>query len=82
MQFQQVTCGSTSEQMVLPLFQPLRLWSPRQNTNNKRPIVIESAVRLSVQHGRAFSMKGGFMNVAGRERRLVIAGKIFKTEEI
>ncbi len=82
MRFEQAIYGNTTEQMVLPLFQPLRLWSSRQNANPKRAVAKGVGNGLSVQHGREFSMKGGFMSVAGGERRLVIAGKIFKTGEI
>jgi hypothetical protein len=77
-------------QMVLPLFQPLRLWSPRQGK-----VVVRDAMRVCTGEEKvaarnaaaskkgdfssaAFSMKGGFVSVAGGERRLMIAGKIFR----
>ena len=66
--------------MALPLFQPLRLWSSRREGIKKRD-VSKSIPTVLPAHGRTFMMKGGFMSVAGGERRLVIAGKIFKTEE-
>lgn len=59
-------------QMVLPVFQPLRLWNPRQDSRGKR-CVLKSAVPLST---KGFSMKGGFVSMPGGERKLIIAGKI------
>jgi hypothetical protein len=59
-------------QMALPVFQPLRLWNPRQDSRGKR-CVLKSAVPLST---KGFSMKGGFVSMPGGERKLIIAGKI------
>ncbi len=62
-------------QMVLPLFHPLRLWSPREERVSARRSVVVKKTDVSAA---GFSMKGGFVTGAGGERRLVIAGKIFK----
>jgi hypothetical protein len=70
----------TIGQLSLPLFQPLRLWSPRPSKirADKCSREIDSAgLRTPV---RTFAMKGGYMNDAEGVRRMVIAGKIFKTE--
>jgi hypothetical protein len=78
-------------QMVLPLFQPLRLWSPRQGkvvvrdamhcvcTGEEKVAARNAAAsKKGDSSSGAFSMKGGFVSVAGGERRLMIAGKIFR----
>lgn len=62
-------------QMVLPLFQPLRLWTPRQEKVSKRTVSVPEKVDSS---SASFSMRGGFVSIAGGERRLMIAGKIFR----
>lgn len=62
--------------MVLPLFQPLRLWSPREERVSVRRGAVAKKDDVS---SAGFSMKGGFVTVAGGERRLMIAGKIFKS---
>jgi hypothetical protein len=68
--------AAVGSQMVLPLFQPLRLWSPREErVPTSRTVVAKKADVSSA----GFSMKGGFVTVAGGERRLMIAGKIFKS---
>lgn len=76
-----VTCSDDTFQMVTPLFQPLRLWTPRRSTARGVPggRQEQRADHRMVKEGApSFSIKGGFMNVAGGERRMVIAGKIFR----
>jgi hypothetical protein len=69
-------------QIIPPLFQPLRLWTPRvppvccsvpnkvtDSENGKKTLL------------RTFSMRGGLVNTADGERRLMIAGKMFRNLE-
>jgi hypothetical protein len=81
MKFEQMMYNDSSVQMPLPLFQPLRLWTPRPAIvrDNSRAQKVRSS--LSVSSSREFSMKGGYLTIAGGEKRLMIAGKIFKSEE-
>ncbi|HEX2957830.1 MAG TPA: hypothetical protein VHO70_13425 [Chitinispirillaceae bacterium] len=67
--------AAIGSQMVLPLLQPLRLWSPREERVSARRVVVSKKDDVS---SPGFRMKGGFVTVAGGERRLMIAGKIFK----
>lgn len=93
MRFEQdCSAAVVGSQMVLPLFQPLRLWSPRQEkvaaasdamrcvcTGEEKVSARNAAVPKKADSSSAsFSMRGGFVSVAGGERRLVIAGKIFR----
>jgi hypothetical protein len=78
-----VTCSDDTFQMVTPLFQPLRLWTPRDSTagvpsSPQEQRVNQRVERLAKQGAPSFSIKGGFVSVAGGERRMVIAGKIFR----
>lgn len=67
---------SQSLQTVLPLFQPLRLWTPRNSgAFHKR---VPSCTTKFLSSG--FTMKGGYVHGANGERRLVIAGKMVKNE--
>lgn len=78
MRFDEAVHLDSTLQMVLPVFQPLRLWTQKKNFVHKQ----KSAKQFeSYRSGttRGFCMKGGFMNVSGKERRLVIAGKIFRS---
>ena len=73
-------CAEDTFQMVTPLFQPLRLWTPRTGSGNvlntrRTPAVNQHVVKNVAP---SFTIKGGFMNVSGGERRMVIAGKIFR----
>lgn len=74
-----ITCTEDTFQMVTPLFQPLRLWTPRPGTGSvsstRTPAVNRRVVK---DEAPSFTIKGGFMNVSGGERRMVIAGKIFR----
>jgi hypothetical protein len=74
------TYNEHSFQMVPPMVQPLRLWTSRTSA------VIDTVCRGSKKRRvklpvQAFSIKGGFMNGADGERRMVIAGKIFRHQE-
>lgn len=80
MKYENQMFEQTIEQMSLPLFQPLRLWSPRPSKirADKSSKEIESTrLRIPV---RIFAMKGGYVSDSEGVRRMVIAGKIFKTE--
>lgn len=68
------------EQMSLPLFQPLRLWSPRpvKTRPSKCAPALGNNIPIPV---RIFAMKGGYVSDSDGVRRMVIAGKIFKGEE-
>jgi len=65
--------------LIPPLFQPLRLWTPRV-----LPAIVASvgaadnrtSSKAALQ--RTFSMRGGFVTTDG-ERRMVIAGKLFRS---
>ena len=76
MRLEQCSDAYSSVQMVLPLFQPLRLWKPREVKVGVRGKVADKEM-ASLPKG--FSMKGGYMSMAGGERRLMIAGRICKT---
>jgi hypothetical protein len=76
MRLEQCSSEYGSVQMVLPLFQPLRLWKPREVRAGIRGTMPEKQM---VSLPKGFSMKGGFMSMAGGERRLMIAGRICKT---
>lgn len=69
------SAAAVGSQMVLPLFQPLRLWSPREERVSARRVAVAKKDEFS---SAGFSMKGGFVTGASGERRLTIAGKIFK----
>ena len=75
-----VACAEDTFQMVTPLFQPLRLWTPRTGSGVALRTRQASTVNRHVVKSEApsFTIKGGFMNVSGGERRMVIAGKIFR----
>jgi len=75
-----IACAEDTFQMVTPLFQPLRLWTPRVDSGAVQKKRQTSAVNRHVVKNDApsFTIKGGFMNVSGGERRMVIAGKIFR----
>lgn len=75
-------------QMTLPLFQPLRFWTPRSTTKPAALIMPEPVLKTVMKPKRSsaftlkgVSMKGGFVNFSG-VRRMVIAGKIVKNESI
>ncbi len=100
MRFEYDSAAVAGSQMALPLFQPLRLWSPRQERgtagrSGRGAMHCESDTDAThCESGRdathcvctveeksssaIFCMKGGFVSVAGGERRLLIAGKIFR----
>lgn len=80
MKYENQMFEQTIEQMSLPLFQPLRLWSPRPSkirTDESSKAIDSTLLRTPV---RTFTMKGRYVNDSKGVRRLVIAGKIFKTE--
>ncbi|HEX3020109.1 MAG TPA: hypothetical protein VHP36_07390 [Chitinispirillaceae bacterium] len=78
MKYQNQICDETVEQMTLPLFQPLRLWSPRPNKVRSEKINKELCAPVSMPV-RTFTMRGGYISDSVGIRRMVIAGKIFKT---
>ncbi len=65
-------------QMIPPFVQPLRFWTPRvpHDYDGMRSATIEKRAKKLPLH--VVTIKGGFVNSAGGERRLIIAGKIFK----
>ena len=69
-----------SFQMIPPSVQPLRLWTPRVSST-----AVAAEIRWKKPQGKmtvpAFTIKGGFMNGADGERRMVIAGRIFRHRE-
>ncbi len=80
MKYENQMYEQTVEQMSLPLFQPLRLWSPRPSkirADNGRKDTNSMLLRTPV---RTFAMKGRYVNDSNGIRRMVISGKIFKTE--
>jgi hypothetical protein len=72
----QTIAAELPAQMTLPLFQPLRYWTPRSVAPRN---AIGDRSRPSILSMKGFSMKGGF-HLIGGERRMVIAGKIVKNE--
>ena len=74
---QTTTYNDSTFQMIPPLFQPLRFWTPRL-ANSGGAVLEKSSKRLPVH---VFTMKGGFVNCVDGERRMVIAGKIFKRQD-
>jgi hypothetical protein len=72
----QTIAAELPTQMTLPLFQPLRYWTPRSVAPRN---TIGDRNRSSMLSIKGFSMKGGF-HLIGGERRMVIAGKIIKNE--
>ena len=74
------TVNESTFQMIPPLFQPLRLWTPRPQAQGRGMDreMRKKAVRMPLH---AFTIRGGFVNMAGGERRLVIAGRIFRRRE-
>ena len=75
---QTTTSNDSVFQMIPPLLQPLRFWTPRVSSaigNRTRRSADNKATGISL---RAFTIKGGFVNLSSGERRMVIAGKIFK----
>lgn len=66
-------------QTVLPLFQPLRLWTSRTELKplHKEEHRLQGSMRLG-----GFSMKGGFVSNNHGGRSLILAGKIVKNESI
>ncbi len=68
-------------QMVPPLVRPLRLWTPRY-APRRYGMVRRTGEREPVREPiRAFVVKGGFVSMADGERRMVLAGRIFKQHQ-
>jgi hypothetical protein len=66
-------------QMIPPLVHPLRFWTPRVShgyDGMRGAATVEKRIKKLPLH--VVTVKGGFVNCAGGERRLIIAGKIFK----
>ncbi len=80
MKYENQMFEQTIEQMSLPLFQPLRLWSPRPSKVHVDKSSKEVNSTRLIAPVRTFAMKGGYVNDSKGVRRMVIAGKIFKTE--
>ncbi|HLV32590.1 MAG TPA: hypothetical protein VKY57_13555 [Chitinispirillaceae bacterium] len=79
MRFGQRLNSDSVLQMDFPAFQPLRLWTQKRESVHKQKSVKQLVGYNGSGSTREFCMKGGFMNVSGKERRLVIAGKIFRS---
>ncbi len=73
----QTIAADQSMQMTLPLFQPLRFWTPKM-ANAQRPIRTDRCT-TSALLPKGFTMKGGFVQNTDGVRRMIIAGKIVKT---
>ena len=83
--------GSTGEstfQMTPPLLQPRRLWTPRGRgtaggTRGAAAAVTAAQVKKRPARMRlhAFTIRGGFVNMADGERHMVIAGSMVKHRE-
>ena len=67
-------------QVTPPFFQPLRRWRRPQPPlhGEVRKVAAKSAGKMPLH---AFTIKGGFVNTAGGQRRLIMAGTIFKHKE-
>lgn len=75
----QTIATDQSMQMTLPLFQPLRFWTPKPSI--QRPLrTVQSSV--SAPHSKRFTIKGGFVQSNDGVRRMIIAGKIVKSESV
>ena len=77
MRYDQVLCLENPTDIAPPLYQPLRLWNSRPvktRSEEKVPVSIKKSVQVPI---KVVSIRGGYMNISGGERRLVIAGKIF-----
>lgn len=74
---------SDTATMLPPLFQPLRLWTPRlqPTVKNRRTELPESRALSKGAPIRSFTMRGGFVSAADGERRMVIVGKLFRSRE-
>ncbi|MBN1759892.1 MAG: hypothetical protein JW863_16315 [Chitinispirillaceae bacterium] len=76
--------GSTGEvpfQMTPPLLQPRRLWTPRRGTAATVTATAPVKNCPAQMPLHAFTIRGGFVNMADGERHLVIAGSMFKHRE-
>ncbi len=80
MKYENLMYAETTEQMSLPLFQPLRLWNPRPVRTRAAKISTPVLSSLPIPL-RTFVMKGGYVSDSEGVRRMIIAGKIFKNEE-
>ena len=76
MRYEQALYAECPLEITLPLFRPLRLWNPRQV--GAPSFEKKEGIRTGTVPARSFSMKGGYMSVNGGERKLMIAGKIFR----
>jgi hypothetical protein len=74
----QTIVAEQSTQMALPLFQPLRYWTPRPET---LPAIMRTdKSNMSVLSAKGFCMKGRFIQSTGGTRMMIIAGKIIRNE--
>lgn len=73
----QTIAAEQSTPMTLPLFQPLRYWTPRPAVSS--PVVRPERSRMSVS-AKGFCMKGRFVQSIDGVRIMIIAGKIIKNE--
>lgn len=68
-------------QTIPPLFQPLRLWKSK-TTPDRNPMGLSPLSTHSKKgSARIFAMRGGYISIAEGERRLIIAGKLFRNLE-
>ena len=84
MQYEQTATvyRDTVFQMVPPLFQPLRFWTPRVfREKGCRAGGGKEAGEKNVPPAPSFTIRGGFVNMADGERRMVIAGRIFRQQQ-
>ena len=74
--------GDATFQMTPPLLQPLRLWTPRRGSGTNNRVSTASVLNRSPRIPlHAFTIRGGFVNMANGERHLMIAGSMFKHRE-
>jgi hypothetical protein len=66
-----------SMQITLPLYQPLRFWTPKPAVQRSLRTSQSSVPALQ---SKGFTMKGGFVQSNDGVRRMIIAGKIVKNE--
>ena len=73
--------GDATFQMTPPLLQPRRLWTPRRHADAVSRAAAPVKRRSGAMPLNAFTIRGGFVNMADGERHLVIAGSMFKHRE-
>ena len=77
------TCNDSVFQMIPPLFHPLRLWTPRAVPDCAPVRRLGGDEQPPQAPLRAFTViRGRLVHMSGGERRMVIAGTIFKRREV